>query len=624
MTFTEIVDTIAARLNLTSPTAITRIGVTVNDYYAQIVTAIGLNTSVRTTAYGVVSPGSQFVDFTGIQKVTGVYMPGDTQDRVLSEVLNPDMRESTHPTSDLPSKYAVYRVGARTASIWIDVVPTTAFTLIADGVIEQSTLSDDDEPAFPASFHDVLIHGVMMDELRKMEKTSLAVDRQNLYEQRLADLKYFLAKSAYLTIKAGLPRTTGPVTGGASAVPTATGPSAWWINVLDYGAIGNGITNDTTAINNALSALPSTGGGVLIFPAGKVFRMTSPLTISKPCMIWGVGGGSWTTRTQGSTIYFDGCDGIKNVANNAERSRIQNIRIYGTDTAGKVGLSWKSHALHLDNVQVQHFPLTGVDLDSTGGGSPLPNLNNSYLEKLAISFCGTGLRIVGDNANVITVVSSEVQQCTGWGYYITGGNVKLDNPLGEDNTLGDYYIGGTSNMVLNPYAENANTLFFPGSNGTDSSNNWVICGLFAPTITGDLSSNFVMDKGGWNILRIGGTTGTADADLKFKITSLGMVFDGQSRMNSFRVAHKTWAISATLAHGDSLTTTVTVTDVRGQGLWDAAASITGAGIDWSDGWQISAQADMDLIKVCLTNVSGSSKSPSGDAILRVKATEFNS
>jgi len=39
-------------------------------------------------------------------------------------------------------------------------------------------------------------------------------------------------------------------------------------NVKDYGAVGNGVTNDTTSINAAVSAALTAGGGVVYFPHG--------------------------------------------------------------------------------------------------------------------------------------------------------------------------------------------------------------------------------------------------------------------------------------------------------------------------------------------------------------------
>lgn len=39
-------------------------------------------------------------------------------------------------------------------------------------------------------------------------------------------------------------------------------------NVKDYGAVGDGVTNDATAINSAVAAAVAGGGGVVLFPAG--------------------------------------------------------------------------------------------------------------------------------------------------------------------------------------------------------------------------------------------------------------------------------------------------------------------------------------------------------------------
>ncbi|WP_222853705.1 glycoside hydrolase family 28 protein [Fodinicola acaciae] len=52
------------------------------------------------------------------------------------------------------------------------------------------------------------------------------------------------------------------------AMPTVS-YAAVNLNVRDYGATGNGSTNDTTAINNAITAAnAATGGGIVRFPAG--------------------------------------------------------------------------------------------------------------------------------------------------------------------------------------------------------------------------------------------------------------------------------------------------------------------------------------------------------------------
>jgi hypothetical protein len=65
---------------------------------------------------------------------------------------------------------------------------------------------------------------------------------------------------------------------GAVALCSAGARAATTINVRNYGATGNGSTDDTAAIVRALASLPSTGG-MISFPCG-TYRITSGLTLS--------------------------------------------------------------------------------------------------------------------------------------------------------------------------------------------------------------------------------------------------------------------------------------------------------------------------------------------------------
>lgn len=85
-------------------------------------------------------------------------------------------------------------------------------------------------------------------------------------------------------------------------------------NVKDYGAVGDGTTNDTTAIQTAINAVKVAGFGTVYFPDG-TFVITGPLTIpSNPqCDISLEGEGSNISiikqTSNANAIYFDMNDG---------------------------------------------------------------------------------------------------------------------------------------------------------------------------------------------------------------------------------------------------------------------------------------------------------------------------
>lgn len=56
---------------------------------------------------------------------------------------------------------------------------------------------------------------------------------------------------------------------GAAAAADAASPGVF--NVLDYGAVGDGVTNDSAAIRAAIRAVTAAGGGTLLLPAAHTF-----------------------------------------------------------------------------------------------------------------------------------------------------------------------------------------------------------------------------------------------------------------------------------------------------------------------------------------------------------------
>jgi hypothetical protein len=225
MTFDQIVTDIMDRMSLSSPTAATRIGRAVNRKYRLVTSSIGMDLSRRATIQATVSPGISTLTFTNTEKIISVWNRSVSPYRRLSQVTLDELRESMpFNASDAPTNYAESAVTADTVTITLNVIPQTAFALYAEIQTAISDLIGSAEPAFPESYHDILIEGVLADELRKMEKPQLAQIAQTEFQRILSDLRMWIAKSAYLDIY------QGKTAANSIAAPSAGGGGSGSIN----------------------------------------------------------------------------------------------------------------------------------------------------------------------------------------------------------------------------------------------------------------------------------------------------------------------------------------------------------------------------------------------------------
>lgn len=102
-----------------------------------------------------------------------------------------------------------------------------------------------------------------------------------------------------------------------------------YLNVKKYGALGDGVTNDTASVSSAINAIPS-GGGSVYFPSGE-YLLSSALSVTGKSVYF-IGEGQHTKLT------FSGTNGI--VINNAASSfklPCGIIRLHLQTTANGVG-----------------------------------------------------------------------------------------------------------------------------------------------------------------------------------------------------------------------------------------------------------------------------------------------
>jgi hypothetical protein len=202
MTMNELVEHTADVLGLSAPEAKARINRELNVRYKQVTSAIGMSPTRREEFSKAATIGSSFITFTGAEKLDVVYRIVDGKQKPLDELTDDEMRKA--PVRDEPpTQFSLYSVAPSSVTVKIDCVPTTTFTLYASGLADASSLSSTDSPAFPESYHDILVLGVTADELRRKEKDRAADRAEAKFESRLSDLRMFFAKSAYLDIYRG-------------------------------------------------------------------------------------------------------------------------------------------------------------------------------------------------------------------------------------------------------------------------------------------------------------------------------------------------------------------------------------------------------------------------------------
>lgn len=209
MTFTTIQSRVADRLNLTSAQALARIGNSINEKYREVASSIGMATVERSTATATtVGNGTRLLAFTtaatgtGVQKILSVYDAAFTPPIILDELSFDQIRNDAVET-DPPLEYAIATTTSASVTVMLSSACTTVFTLTADVLANMTDLSGSATPNFPEDFHDMLIYGVMAIELEKMEKYDMVAKQDEHFQSRLADLRYYIAKSAYLDIVPG-------------------------------------------------------------------------------------------------------------------------------------------------------------------------------------------------------------------------------------------------------------------------------------------------------------------------------------------------------------------------------------------------------------------------------------
>ncbi len=239
------------------------------------------------------------------------------------------------------------------------------------------------------------------------------------------------------------------------------------VSVKDFGAVGDGVTDDTAAIQAALDAA-KINGDALFFPEGR-YIVSSPLilpvkngTYRVPLYLYGTSAenapdelGSIIEYTGTSGSLFEG-RGVSGTDTRRTQLKVENIQLYGTFTQGSltnttVGFNlYASTSLELNNVLVFGFQY-GMLIE---GGWWYSAINNVKFRqsKTAVKTNGAANGSVFRNCSFANVDDYSVQA----DYF--GFSINFDNCWFEGGGITEVLLtnGGTA-RIQNSYFETVGT-----------------------------------------------------------------------------------------------------------------------------------------------------------------------
>jgi len=177
------------------------------------------------------------------------------------------------------------------------------------------------------------------------------------------------------------------------------------VNVKAYGAQGDGLTNDSAAIQSAINA----GLGTVVFPKGD-YLLTTGLTLGDNAVLQFEGGARLLANTNSMTV-------VSTVAGARTGIKLRDLAVDGN---GKTGVT----AVALSNVQFDSV-VVGLAVNNCATGLVLQSTCiGVHVDRPTIYGTVDAIKILASNACVVTCPSIDHQTgaspLTGTGIYLTG------------------------------------------------------------------------------------------------------------------------------------------------------------------------------------------------------------
>lgn len=226
-------------------------------------------------------------------------------------------------------------------------------------------------------------------------------------------------------------------------------------NVKDYGAVGNGTTDDTVAIQAAITAAHSAGAGRVYFPLG-TYKITDVLNCYGYLTLYG---DSAADETGASTIkqVTTNKDALQFNSTTASISNvtIKNLRIEGPSSGTGTGIYAKNTGGGSGYLPFTYWTVENVFIANFDCGFRAESLIVSSLIDVNVTTCTVGFYLNGDAAGTgHSTVNTSVtfQNCyangnTTYGYQITDSTYISFVSSAADNNGTGYYTQDSNNVA---------------------------------------------------------------------------------------------------------------------------------------------------------------------------------
>lgn len=254
-----------------------------------------------------------------------------------------------------------------------------------------------------------------------------------------------------------------------SVATTVQNKLAQTVSVKDFGAVGDGVTDDTIAIQNAIDAVYSAGGGDVLFPTG-VYIVSATIEVPQRVYLVGSGWGyvnpyiSGDVAPNGTVLFLKTGSNVDVVR---IRCRLTNTSGVLTDTGlGTLNQNARhgggiSNLLVWGNRSTDQLP-TVKDLNTVGKGIAVQGCRTVNVLNCCTMFCAeSGFHVTSFNygTGALTTNNMFVQNLTsrqnalkGFEYY--GGDCNFSQLNCGYNGTDGVLIGGSCSLVGGTYWNN--------------------------------------------------------------------------------------------------------------------------------------------------------------------------